>query len=126
MLLALLSHFLLDVLPHYGQKSGDVISWFKHRTTWLVEGLNIIGVPLLIYLLWGQPWWVFAAAAIAILPDVVWIFRYVRYDRFGLQVSQYSITKWHTKIQWGERPWGFAVEIPFFLLAVMCIALLVY
>jgi hypothetical protein len=126
MFLALLSHFVLDSFPHYGRQGDNVIAWFHHKLTWAVEGLNIIGVPLLVYLLWGQPWWVFAAAGLAIVPDAVWIFRYAWYERYGIQASQMFLTKFHNYIQWGERPWGAAIEIPFFVVAAIVLASLVY
>ena len=126
MVLALLSHFLLDILPHYGQKSESVISWFKHRATWLVEGLNLVGIPLLVFLLWGQPWWIFMAALLAIAPDITWIFRYLYYERYGLVASKYMLTRFHDRIQRWERPWGAAIEIVFFVSVVSVLFGLVY
>jgi hypothetical protein len=123
---ALGSHFLLDVLPHYGQKSESVIDWFRHRTTWLVEGLNVVGVPLLVYLLWGQPWWVYAAAIAAIAPDLTWIFRYAYYERYGLTASQSLLTRIHSRIQRWERPWGAIIEVLFFAAVVSVLVGLVY
>lgn len=124
--LALMSHFLLDVLPHYGRKGETVIDWLRHRVTWLVEGLNIIGIPLLVFLLWGQPWWVFAAAGVAVAPDMVWIFRYFWYERYGVNAAKYALTRFHDKIQWGERPWGALVEVPFFLAVTGTVIAFVY
>ena len=125
-LAALGSHFVLDMLPHYGRSEREVAKWFRYRATWFVEGMNIIGVPLLVYLLWGQPWWVFAAAALAILPDVVWVFRYFYYERYGMEASQYLLTRFHDKIQWGERPWGAFVEVPCFIGLVVLLVMMVY
>lgn len=124
--LALVSHFVLDILPHYGQKSESVVNWFKYRATWLVEGLNVIGIPLLIYLLWGQPWWVYAAAAMALAPDITWLFRYYWYERYGLQASSYALTRFHSRIQRWERPWGAVVELVFFLTVATAIITMVY
>jgi hypothetical protein len=127
MALALVSHYVLDVMPHYGRKEAIVIDWFRYKTTWLVEGVNLIGVPLLIYLLWGQPWWVFAAVALAILPDVVWIFRYFYYERYGINnAASLGLTRFHSWIQWGERPWGALVEVPFFVGLVAVTVVLIY
>lgn len=126
MLVALVSHYLLDVMPHYGRKEAIVIDWFNYKTTWLVEGINIVGIPLLVYLLWGQPWWVFAAVALAILPDTVWIFRYFYYDRYGVNATSLMLTRFHSWIQWGERPWGVLVEVPCFIALVAVLFMLVY
>jgi hypothetical protein len=126
MAIALVSHYVLDVLPHYGRKEAVIIDWFRYKTTWVVEGLNIIGVPLLIFLLWGQPWWVFAAAFLAILPDAVWVFRYFYYERYGMDASKYVVTRFHHWIQWGERPWGAFVEVPCFVLLAYILVKMVY
>lgn len=127
MVAALGSHFLLDALPHYGRKGEEaVISWFRYKATWVVEGLNVVGVPLLIYLLWGQPWWVFGAALLAIAPDAVWIFRYFYYERHGIQASKSLITRIHNNIQWGERPWGAFVEVACFGILIGILVKMVY
>ena len=116
--LAVLSHFVLDALPHYGHPGAkgylDVI---KHRLTLLMESVNIIGVPLLVYLLMGQPWWVWMAAAAALLPDAVWVFRYVWYERYGSLPVGNLLTRFHHHIQW-ERWWGIMIEIPALLFLV--------
>jgi hypothetical protein len=124
MFLALVSHYILDCLPHYGQRGGNIITWFRYKSTWAVEGLNLIGLPLLLFMLYGQPWWVYMAAAAAIAPDVVWVLRYWRYDRLGLSAEGNWLTRFHEGIQWGERPWGAAIEIPFFIGAVLSVAML--
>jgi hypothetical protein len=115
LLLALVSHFVLDALPHYGRESASLADWAKHRLTWAVEALNLIGLPLLIWLLWGQSWWVFGAAVMAVAPDVTWMYRYFWYERFGLNPATWALTRFHINIQWGERPWGSIVELTFFV-----------
>jgi hypothetical protein len=80
MMVALGSHFLLDVLPHYGRSEREVAKWF----------------------------------------------RYFYYERRGMQASQYLLTRFHDKIQWGERPWGAYIEIPCFLALVALLVYMVY
>ena len=110
--LSLLSHYVLDALPHFGYKgASDLASMLRFRLTLIMESVNLIGIPLLIYLLWGNSVWVYLAALAAITPDFVWIYRYYWYDRFGLAVPLGRFSQWHLSIQWGERPWGIVVEL---------------
>jgi len=123
--LALLSHFVLDALPHYGIDGAGYIEAAKYKLTYVMESFNIVGIPLLIYLLWGQPWWVWLAAGLAILPDIVWIYAYFTYERYGKEMVQGPITRMHSKIQWGERHWGILIEVPFLVCMVLLVASLV-
>jgi hypothetical protein len=43
-----------------------------------------------------------------------------------MQASQYLLTRFHDKIQWGERPWGAYIEIPCFLALVALLVYMVY
>lgn len=117
---ALLSHFLLDALPHYGYPGrGGYAEAFNYRATYFMESVNLVGVPLLLYLLWGKPWWVWAAAFLALAPDLVWVYRYVAYERKGWLPIGNLFTRFHNKIQWGEYTWGILIEVPVFVLLAM-------
>lgn len=117
--LALMSHYILDALPHFGYKdAADLASMLRFRLTLIMESVNIIGVPLLIYLLWGNSVWVFLTALVAITPDFVWVYRYYWYDRFGLAVPLGRFSHWHSAIQWGERPWGIVIELATLMLLI--------
>lgn len=108
--LALMSHFVLDALPHYGHGGPGYGGLFKFKLTYLIEAFNLVGIPLLIYLLWGQSIWVFAAALLALSPDFVWVYRYFWYERYGSLPPGSRFTRFHHRIQW-ERPWGITVEL---------------
>lgn len=124
--LAFASHFVLDALPHYGREGhGGYAEVVKYRLTLIFEAVNLVGIPLLIYLLWGQAWWVWAAALLAISPDFVWVYRFVRYERHGLELPTGRLTHIHIAIQRYERAWGVAVEIPVLVLLVWLVAGLV-
>ncbi len=122
--LALLSHFVMDALPHYGY-SGLFGDAFKHKLTWVVESVNLVGVPLLIYLLWGQSIWIYVGALAAVTPDFMWVYRYARYERKGLDPGAHPITLFHKKIQWCERSWGVAIELVLFVLGIVLLVKLV-
>ncbi|HEY1835971.1 MAG TPA: hypothetical protein VGG13_04080 [Candidatus Saccharimonadales bacterium] len=115
-LLALASHFAVDAVPHYGYDGGGFGDAFKHKMTFVSEAINIIGIPLLVYLLWRQSIWAWLAAFAAVSPDLMWVYRYFWFERKGLTPPTGPITKFHIKIQWAERPWGVAVEYAYFAL----------
>lgn len=113
-LLAFVLHFVLDSIPHFGDE--EYTPWTKK----LIRLLIIDGVLCFTFLglaIWLFPdlWGVVTLCAFtATLPDFLWIAHY-----------KYGLTHWfftfHKKIQWGERPWGMYVEIPYMI--VLCILL---
>jgi hypothetical protein len=114
--LAFLSHFILDALPHYGYAGhGGYIEAFKHKTTFVMEGLGLIGIVILLFTIHFSVCVVTAAVILSILPDFEWVIRYFFYERKGLKPPNTLTSRFHNKIQWCERPWGIFVEIGFFV-----------
>jgi hypothetical protein len=113
--LAIASHFALDALPHHGYNRGGYATALKHKATFLLEAGGIVG--LLVLFTTGIFGWNLATAGglLGILPDAEWPFRYLLYERKGKRPPETFITRFHRKIQWCERPWGWMVEICFFL-----------
>jgi hypothetical protein len=122
--LAFLSHFVLDALPHYGIRGDEGYpALFKLRRTVVMVVFDIIGVAILTALLWGQAWYVFAAAVLAVSPDTIWLYRYFGFERFGKKPPKPGpITRFHQNIQWGERLWGVYVEVPFTIILLLLVA----
>ncbi len=118
--LAFLAHFALDALPH----SGDVK---ENESRQLVLQRYILPVDilaglllLLAIVLWypENPWLVAFGGVLCASPDLGHLPRFVRFLRTGKAMPPTDrISRFHTAIQWCERPWGYFVEIPF--LAVM-------
>jgi hypothetical protein len=113
--LAAASHFILDILPHFGYHRGGYQEVFKHRLTYIAVLLDIIGVMILLFTIVTMNWLVFTAGVIAALPDTVWLNRYFRYERKEKPLDETWLTRMHDRIQWGERPWGLLIEIVFFV-----------
>lgn len=114
---ALASHFVLDAMPHYGfpghKGYGEAL---KHRLlTYTFLLFDVTGLVVLVFLLAGQPLFVFACAFTALLPDIFWVYRYFWFERKGLTPpgNKNKIVILHRFVQWCERPWGFVVEITF-------------
>jgi len=112
--LAFLSHFFLDAFPHFGIVGDSTYEKiFKFKRTYVMVLIDFLGVLVLTVLLWGQPWYVFASALAAVSPDAMWLYRYFGFERFGKKPPKPGpLTRFHQKIQWGERLWGVYLEVP--------------
>jgi hypothetical protein len=112
--LALVSHFVLDSLPHYDYGEGRV-SMKSPRFRRMVTSDAIIAVltTLFVAFAWYEIWWlVILCAFIAACPDFVWYYYYfLKPDaKTGL------ITQMHKFVQWSATRQGFIVETVFYIL----------
>ena len=109
LLLSLLSHFLLDMLPHFGG-----VAWFekwgKPMATMaigdVIAALGALGVAL--FLFPDQPALIIGCAIAATLPDWPWAIHY-------LFKKDHVYFSFHQAIQQYERPWGAIVEASYLL-----------
>lgn len=102
--LALLSHFVLDAIPHFDHPLYQYGS--KYFTRIMVsDGVLSIGAVLAVVLFAPALASVIILGAVfAILPDFFWLYYYT-HGR-----PQWWFFRFHTKIQWFERPPGALVE----------------
>ena len=114
--LAFGSHFVLDALPHFGWSGQGYGELFRHRLFYVGEGLDFIGLVVLVLTINFAVWTTLAAVILAVSPDFEWPYRYFLFERRGLRPPSTFLTKFHQKIQWGERPWGIVVEVVFFII----------
>lgn len=113
--LAFASHFLLDATPHFDHPVYRYGS--KHFTKIMfTDGILSMGSVLLIMLLVPQLAGVVALGALfAILPDFFWLYYYT-HGR-----PQWWFFKFHSKIQWFERPPGALVELSYLVFIITTI-----
>lgn len=102
--LALLTHFFLDMAPHFGG-----VEWFEKWSKGLLamaisDTLAAILVTVMALALFPhlQPL-IFGCVALATLPDWPWVLHFAA----GWQHRYFT---WHQAIQRLERPWGGYVE----------------
>lgn len=103
--LALLSHFVLDAIPHFG--GHPVYEWgHKHFTKIIAldAALTIIGVSLVVLFAPHLVVAVLLGMAFAMLPDL----SLIHYYTSGRQKHWFH--DFHLGIQWFERPPGLLVE----------------
>ena len=121
--LAVGSHYVCDVLPHFGTGLPDkvVLKSDKYRDYLAVEaGLCFL---LVVGLASFQPQhWLLAAicAFAAAAPDLLSINKYLAFRR-GRRWQPGRYVRFASNIQWFERPIGAVVEIAWFVAALVII-----
>lgn len=106
-------HLALDSLPHYGEKN-DIESVNERR--WLIVTLSdgVLTLGFLGFLAFTGQWWLLVVSLVAISPDTPFIIEVIADRIFGIETNlqnRGSFTKFHSRIQTLERPWGWALEI---------------
>lgn len=112
--LALLSHFVLDAIPHFGFDEEDVLVPNKTKlfkavitTDTTAAVVALIALPILAH---AQPWTIFASMLAAFSPDLVWIYRFFDQNRHQQNKSKGRFVRFHKSIQWSETRRGIHVE----------------
>jgi hypothetical protein len=107
---ALASHFVLDMLPHYGiphtrrnDRFWKVFTTLDFLLAWGYLGYLLVSRRDFAMLVCG---------IVAASPDFIWVARIIRTRSFDLSKNASWFTKWHAGIQRFERPWGIFVELP--------------
>lgn len=110
--LALLSHFVMDALPHFGYPGhrgfGEAL---KHRLTYFYLYLDSAGLAFLLSIIADQSWLVYTTTFIAVLPDIWWVILFFGFESQYKKIRVGRFSGFHSSIQWYERPWGLLIEI---------------
>lgn len=118
--LALVSHFVLDTLPHFGNKKNPnwiKSKWFKRVLVIDITLTTIYGLSILLlhpsnYLI------AFICAVVATLPDLIYLRNFIRANR-NKHIKMNDFIKYSTLIQWSEKPIGIVVEIIYFVFSLL-------
>jgi hypothetical protein len=113
---ALASHFILDSIPHFDHEMYRYGSRYFAGIMASDAILSVSSVLALTLLLPALALPIVIGAIFAILPDSLWLY-YYRNGR-----PQTWFFRFHTKIQWFERPVGAFVEASY--LIFICVTIL--
>lgn len=119
-ILALASHFVMDVLPHFGYAGRKGYSEaLKHKLSYVVAVATLItSLGVLLFLALHGEWFAIFTGLVAASPDVVGLYNWLGYEKHGRKASgwlEIVHVKFHRAIQWCERPWGVWVELMIFV-----------
>ncbi len=113
---ALASHFVCDALPHY----GDMLMGHNSFKFKLILGTDMYLAAMilfLVYLLHPDNMWVLIFGGIfAASPDLMWIPDFVASLTHKPAPVYGPIRRFHSRIQWYQKPKGIWVEAVWFLI----------
>lgn len=115
--LAFLLHFVLDALPHFGLPF-DQHTTRRFKIIILSDVTLALAFLLSICVMRPENWVLLIACAVACAsPDLVWLPRWLNELRGKKNPPLGKIVAFHSRIQWGERSWGWIIEIAWFVAA---------
>jgi hypothetical protein len=120
---AFLSHFVCDVLPHYGNPNSDkVIKTNGFRNYLIVEAVLCFLLVLTLAVVRPENWLLAAACAfLAASPDFLWINKYLTI-RAGRIWKPNLFSRFALGIQWFQRRIGAVVELTWFAAAIIVLS----
>jgi hypothetical protein len=113
---ALLMHYAMDALPHFGQLDNEKAA--LARLKWFLPIDAALALIVLGSLFLVRPeYWLLAMAAgvLCARPDLLKTRRFIRFLRGGdSSRGRHREARFHRYIQWGERLWGIWIELAWF------------
>lgn len=116
--LALVSHLVLDALPHYGETNRR--SWLGRHFDLILFVDAILCALFMLAIVVFQPAYtllIIACGVVAVAPDLLWLPYYLA-DKRGQVRHSTQLAEFLKWIQWGERPWGIYIEIVWLIASV--------
>lgn len=106
---ALLSHLVLDAIPHSGDERVDRGS-NRFKIELLIDAALSAGFLLALAFLQPPQWQLLIACGIlGAAPDLLW-FPYWIWELHGKPRELDPVGRFLAWIQWSEKPWGYFVE----------------
>jgi hypothetical protein len=120
--LAFLSHFVLDLMPHFGLPGTNLFTRGSPKDFQKVLKIDItlsviFGLLLLIVL--KDPlhrWLPLLCSFVATSPDLVWGFHFYRAVKNQKKTTRGWFSRLHAKLNWNESPEGMGFEIGWLIL----------
>lgn len=121
--LALVSHFALDTVPHFGLRFYESEKKRKFFHRYLLVDASLLAVIIISLYLAGAGWLVFACLFLAGCPDFVQAYKYIFQPEFRARPTQeHWFTRFHKNIQKSETLEGLYIEIPLAIIFSLLIA----
>ncbi|HVS78873.1 MAG TPA: hypothetical protein VHD84_01110 [Candidatus Saccharimonadales bacterium] len=142
--LALVSHFALDLIPHYNPPGSTNDKFISYSTSWSkkmkdpgfriifpIDMILFVGILIAMPLITPSsvsPFTVLISALLGASPDFFGGIKFLLDKVFHIGThgkDKDPFTRFHVRIQWMERPWGIYVELVWLALAVFVISRLI-
>ncbi len=120
--LALVSHFVCDMIPHYDDAEQDMarlIGSVRFLRTYLILGAGLcLAIALCLVVTRPQHWLtVLACAFLAASPDLFWLPRFLHVKRTGKDLPPTDwFLRFHEWIQWKTGPKLVWLEVAWFVM----------
>ena len=115
---AFASHFVLDIMPHFGRAGINLSSSFFKRllyTDMVIAAVCLIGL----FMLRPENGWILVTGGVlGASPDLMWYAKFVAANNNQQPPTPGFIRRFHSRIQWYEKPPGIIIE------AIWCLAML--
>lgn len=111
---AFFSHFALDGLPHIGAP-GLTFDSMPFKII-LFTDMSVAAFVLLLLLLLAPAsvWLLIACGILCASPDLMWLQKFLAGNRHQKIPKPGPVRRFHSKVQWFERPIGSVVELAWF------------
>lgn len=127
--LALMSHFVLDSLPHFGAHTVAGPKTKEFKSILITDGFLLFSFLILAGLSGyrtGLEWWLLPLGGVlGAIPDLMWLNHY-RADISGVEKEWDIFRHYHKKIQRWERSWGWIIEVIWFMALIWCLNRLLF
>ncbi len=127
--LALMSHFALDSLPHFGAHTKAKAGSREFTGILTFDGVLLIAILVAVSFAShsvGIDWWLLPLGALlAVVPDIMWLKHYQN-DLRGEEKHWDKMRYYHKKIQQWELSSGWIIEIIWFVAAVLLLNRLLF
>jgi len=125
--LAFVSHYICDVIPHYGggKAKREELNSQTFRLLILIDFCLCVGLVVVLAVYRPRHWLLAAVCAfVATSPDLASINLY-RNARNGKPLTMNRYIKFATGIQWFEKPIGAVVEVFWFIALIIILVPLI-
>lgn len=108
--LAVVSHFLLDMMPHYGIPARRRNSSKFWRYFFTLDFIASLGLGA--WAIYFHHYAMFFCGLAGTMPDFVWVAHVIKKHSFDFSAVETRYEKWHIRIQRYEFPKGLWIELP--------------
>lgn len=122
--LALVSHFVLDAIPHLGldELGGHLKAKKMFKWMLVLDAIFLAVVMVWLYII-NAPFLAFTCLFLAGSPDFIWAYRYIFKENLGKNPKpiRHIFNRFHARIQTSQTLQGAWVELPLAVLFVYLI-----